>query len=169
MKRHQINFLFGIKKIYYLGSKIFYLAPEYQKSIVFVYFVHSWMGGLGSFGRALWVVWNRPNLTEAVIWRPGGAQTLRTVWFGDPEAPKPYGSCHLATERRPNLTHTMIWRPRGTQTLRKLWFGDLEPPKPYAHCILPIANPRIFFFAIKNIFSGVYDRQNTMSIRFGRF
>ena len=138
IKRYQINFLFGIKKIYYLGSKKFFLAPEYQKSFVFVYFVHSWMGGLGSFGRALWVVWNRPNLTEAVIWRPGGAQTLRIVWLGDPEASEAYGSYNLTTRRRPNLTHTVIWSSRGTQTLRKLWFGDQEAPKPYAHYDLEI-------------------------------
>ena len=79
IKRYQINFLFGIKKIHYLGSKQIFLAPEYQKPIVFVYFVHSWMGGLGSLRRALWVAWNGPNLTEAVIWRTGGAQTLRTL------------------------------------------------------------------------------------------
>ena len=96
------------------------------------------MDGLGSFGRALRVVWNRPNLTEAVIWRPRGAQTLCTLWFGDAEAPKAYGSFDLATRRRPNLTHIMIWRPRGTQTLRKLSFGDKEAPKPYAHYDLKI-------------------------------
>ena len=77
MKRHQIiflaskNLLFGIEKNY--------LALEYQKSFVFVYFVYSWMDGLGSLRQALWVAWNRPNLTEAMIWRPGGAQTLRTL------------------------------------------------------------------------------------------
>ena len=127
--------LFGIKKILYLGSKKNFWSRT-PKIICFCIFLHSWIGGLGSFGRALWVVWNRPNLTEAVIWRPGVAETLRKLWFGDPGAPKPYGSCHLATRRRPNLTHTMIWRPRGTQTLRKLPFGDREAPKPYAHCDL---------------------------------
>ena len=38
------------------------------KSFVFVSFVHSWMDGLGSLWQALWVAWNRSNLTEAVIW-----------------------------------------------------------------------------------------------------
>ena len=26
----------------------------------------------------------RPNLTHSMVWRPRTAQTLRTVWFGDP-------------------------------------------------------------------------------------
>ena len=32
----------------------------------------------------------RLNLTHSVVWGPRGAQTLRTVWFRDPETPKAY-------------------------------------------------------------------------------
>ena len=73
------------KKLFYLASKSCSFGikkssgPRIQKSFVFEYFSHSWMDGLGSLRRALLVVWRHPDLTEAVICRPGGAQTLRTL------------------------------------------------------------------------------------------
>ena len=66
-----------------------------------------------------------------MVWRPSGAQTLRTLWFGDREALKPYAHYGLETQRRPNSTHSIVWRPSGAQTLRTLWFGDPEGPKLY--------------------------------------
>ena len=57
------------------------------------------------------------------------SQTLRTIWFGGPTAPKPYAQYGLEAQRRPNLTHNMISRPRGAETLRTIWFGDPESPK----------------------------------------
>ena len=75
----------------------------------------------------------RPNLAHSMVLGPEGAQTLRTVWFGDPEEPKPYAQYGFGTQRRPNLTHSMVWGPRGAQTLRTVWFGDPGAPKPYAH------------------------------------
>ena len=73
----------------------------------------------------------RPNLMHSMVWMPRGAQTLRTVWFGDPGAPKPYAQYTLETHGCQNLTHSILWRPRGAQTLRTIWFGDPEAPKPY--------------------------------------
>ena len=66
-----------------------------------------------------------------MVWGFRGAQTLHTVWFGDPEAPKPYAEYGLETQRRPNLTHRMVWGHGGAQTLRTVWFGDSAAPKPY--------------------------------------
>ena len=74
----------------------------------------------------------RPNLTHNIILRSRGAQTLRTIWFRRPEAPKPYAQYDFEAQKRPNLTHNMILTSRGAQTLRTIWFGDPEAPKPYA-------------------------------------
>ena len=49
-----------------------------------------------------------------MVWRSEGAQTLRTVWFGDLEARKPYAQYGLAISRRPNLMHSMVWRFKGS-------------------------------------------------------
>ena len=37
----------------------------------------------------------RRNLTHSMIWGTRGAETLRTIWFGEPEAPKPYAQYGL--------------------------------------------------------------------------
>merc|ERR1712211_54698 len=90
--RYQKNSLFGIKKFFIWDQKKLFLVPD-SKNHLFLYifaFMDGWFG------------------------------IFRASALGSLEPPKPYGSCHLATERRPNLTHTVIWRPRGTQTLRKL-------------------------------------------------
>ena len=66
-------------QFFYSASKNVYQVPEYEKSFVSVYLLHSLKDDLECLRRAFWVAWNHPNLTEAVIWRPGGAQTLRTL------------------------------------------------------------------------------------------
>ena len=45
-----------------------------------------------------------PNLTLGTIRGPQGAQTLRSLQFGNPKASKPYALCRLEIRRRPNLT-----------------------------------------------------------------
>ena len=59
-----------------------------------------------------------------MVWRSRGGQTLRTVWFRDPEAPKPYAQYGLAIRRRLILTHSMLWRPRGVSNLCRIEVGD---------------------------------------------
>ena len=67
-----------------------------------------------------------------MVWGVRGAQSLRTVWFGDREAAKPYAQYGFATQRRLNLTPNMVWRSGGAETLRTAWFGDPEVLQIYA-------------------------------------
>ena len=53
-----------------------------------------------------------------MVWRPRGAQTLRSLQFGDPKASKPCAHCNLGIRRRPNITPTVVWRTQGAQNLR---------------------------------------------------
>ena len=66
---------------------------------------------------AQYALWTQ-ILTHRMVLGPRGTQTLRTAWFWDPEAPKPYAQYGFGTQRRPNLTHSMVLGPRGAQTLR---------------------------------------------------
>ena len=53
-----------------------------------------------------------PELTHSIIWRPRGAQSLCTISFGDPRAPRGYAQYHLEIQMPPELSHSIIWRPR---------------------------------------------------------
>ena len=67
----------------------------------------------------------RPNLTRSIIRTTSGAQTLRSVSFGDS---KPYAQYNLETERRLNVTHSKIWRRRVVQICIIKGGGRHGPP-----------------------------------------
>ena len=140
MQRYQKNSLFGI--IFFGGDQFFFLVLD-SKNRLFLYifaFMDRWFGifrasALGSleppkpYGSCHLATRRRRNLTHTMIWRPGGAQTLRKLSFGDREAPKPYAHCDLETQRHPNLTEAVIWRPRTAQTLCSMYFAYRKPQK----------------------------------------
>ena len=59
---------------------------------------------MGSRWRSSWDQIERRNLRRNMVWGHFGTETLRTVWFGEPEAPKPYAQYGLG--------------PRDAETLR---------------------------------------------------
>ena len=73
-------------------------------------------------------------VTRSMVLGPRGAQTLRTVWFWDPKAPKPYAQYGLGTQRRPNLTHNMFWDPEAPKPYAQFGF-ETEKHKPYAQYV----------------------------------
>ena len=88
-------------------------------------------------------VFRRRKLTVRMVWRPKGAQTLRSLQFGDPKASKPYAHRSLEIRSRPNLTPTVVWR---TQGARKLCPAG-KPTKTKGFFLLGLARLFSFFQA----------------------
>ena len=74
-----------------------------------------------------------------------GAQTLRSLQFGDPRASKPYAHCSLEIRRRRNLTPTVAWRTHGAQNIclaGKQKKGCQAPPELFFGVVPPGSGQR---------------------------